>query len=163
VSRAEESENEQLTRNLNELLQEVRVAQAGVQILFGFLLSIAFTERYAAASGYVKATHLCTVLFAVIAVALLIAPVAWHRMLFRLGRREEIIRVSDRFAIAGLVSLALAMTGTALLLAEVSIGGWPAILAGGLVGLGFALIWFVLPARERRRGPNQKRIDEEKQ
>lgn len=107
MSRAEESEHEQLARNLNELLQEVRVAQVGVQILFGFLLSIAFTERYAAASSYVKGTHLITVLFAVIAVGLLIAPVAWHRFLFRMGRREEVIGISDRFAMAGLVSLAI--------------------------------------------------------
>lgn len=147
---AEESKNEQLARNLNELLQEVRVAQAGVQILVGFLLSIAFTDRYAHASAYVKATHLLTVLFAVAAVALLIAPAAWHRMLFRQGLRAEIIQISDRFAIAGLVSLAIAMSGTAMLLAEVAIGGWLAVLIGALVGLGFALIWFILPARARR-------------
>ena len=152
MSRAEESEQQRLTRNLNELLQELRVAQAGVQILFGFLLSIAFTERYAAANGFIKATHLLTVLFAVVSAASLIAPVAWHRMLFRLGRREEIIRISDRFAMAGLVSLALAMSGTVMLVAEVALGGRPAIVAGALVGLGFALIWFVVPAWERRRG-----------
>jgi MFS family permease len=160
MSRAEESEQQQLTRNLNELLQELRVAQAGVQILFGFLLSIAFTERYAAAGGYVKATHLLTVLFSVVSIALLIAPVAWHRMLFRLGRREEIIRSSDRFAMAGLVSLALAMTGTVGLLAEVALGGWPAIVAGALVGLGFALIWFIMPARQRRQGADRELTDE---
>jgi hypothetical protein len=150
MSRAEESKNEQLTRNLNELLQEVRVAQAGVQILVGFLLSIAFTDRYAHASGYVKATHLLTVLFAMAAVALLIAPAAWHRMLFRQGLREELIGISDRFAMAGLVSLAVAMSGTAMLLAEVALGGWPAALTGAVIGLGFGLLWFVFPARARR-------------
>lgn len=150
MSRAEDSDNEQLARNLNELLQEVRVAQAGVQILFGFLLSIAFTERYARASEYIKVTHLITVLFAIISVALLIAPAAWHRMLFRQGRREDIIRFSDRFAVAGLVTLAIAMSGTGVLLAEVAIGGWPTIVVGALVGLGFAMVWFILPARHRR-------------
>jgi predicted membrane channel-forming protein YqfA (hemolysin III family) len=152
VSRAEEAEHEQLARNLNELLQEIRVAQAGVQILFGFLLSIAFTERYANADAFVKTTYMVTVLFAAGAVALLTAPAAWHRMLFRLGRREEIIKISDRLAIAGLGSLAAALCGTVLLLAEVVLGGWPAVLVSLLVGAGFGLLWFVLPARRRRAG-----------
>lgn len=151
MSRAEESKSARLARNLSELLQEVRVAQAGVQILFGFLLSIAFTDRYARASGYIKATHLITVLFAVGAVALLIAPAAWHRMLFRQGQREELIAISDRFAQAGLVSLAFAMSGTAMLLAEVVLGAWPAVVVGALAGLGFASIWFVFPGRMRNR------------
>lgn len=150
MSRADESEGEQLARNLNELLQEVRVAQAGVQILVGFLLSIAFTERYAQAGAFIKTTHLLTVLFAVTAVALLIAPAAWHRMLFRQGLRAQVIRISDRFAIAGLASLAFAMSGTAMLLAEVAFGGWLPALVGVLVGLGFAAIWFIFPARARR-------------
>jgi membrane protein YdbS with pleckstrin-like domain len=158
MSRAEESEQEQLTRNLNELLQEVRVAQAGVQILFGFLLSIAFTDRYAKSGVDVKAIHLFTVLFAVIAVALLIAPVAYHRMLFRLGRREEIIEVSDRLAQAGLISLALAMSGTVLLLTQVAIGPWASIPSAVLIALGFAVLWFVFPARRRRRGPRRERV-----
>ena len=152
MSRAEESEGQQLARNLNELLQELRVAQAGVQILFGFLLAVAFTERYASASGYLKGIHLITVLFAVIAIASLIAPVAWHRLLFRLGRREEIIRVSDRFAVIGLISLAVAMSGTVVLLVEVAVGGWPAIVAGVLAALGFAVVWFAMPGWQRQRG-----------
>jgi len=149
MSHPEETEHQQLTRNLNELLQEVRVAQAGVQILFGFLLSIAFTDRYAESGWAVKATHLITVLFAVISVALLIAPVAYHRMLFRRGRREEIIRSSDRFAIAGLMSLAIAMTGTVLLLAQIALVPWAAIPIAILIGLGFAFLWFLYPARRR--------------
>jgi predicted membrane channel-forming protein YqfA (hemolysin III family) len=157
VSRAEESESEQLARNLNELLQEIRVAQAGVQILFGFLLSIAFTERYASTSDYVRATHLITVLFSTAAVALLTSPAAWHRMLFRLGRRETIINAADRFAIVGLACLAVAMTGTVLLLSEMIVGGWPAIVLATLAGIGFALVWFALPMRHRLRGPDRER------
>jgi uncharacterized membrane protein (UPF0182 family) len=149
MSHAEESEHQQLARNLNELLQELRVTQGGVQILFGFLLSIAFTDRYARAADYVKATHLITVLFAVIAVALLVAPVAYHRLLFRLGLRERIINTANRFAVAGMISLALAMSGTVMLLVEVTLGGWTAIPFGFLTCLGFVLIWFALPARQR--------------
>jgi hypothetical protein len=137
-----------LARNLNELLQELRVAQAGVQILFGFLLSIAFTERYGSADIYIRATHLITVLFAACAVALLTAPAAWHRMLFRRGRREDVI---NRFAILGLACLAVAMTGTILLLGEVIIGGWVAIALGVVAALLFGTLWFAWPLRERGR------------
>ncbi|KAA2261027.1 hypothetical protein F0L68_18905 [Solihabitans fulvus] len=147
----EESEQQRLARNLGELLQELRVAQAGVQILFGFLLSVAFTERYAHADEFVRVTHLVTVLFSAAAAMLLTAPASWHRLLFRHGRRAEIIRVANVFALSGLVALACAMTGTVLLLGEVVLGGWAAILLGVLAGLGFLTLWFALPLRERLR------------
>lgn len=159
MSQTDESRNEQLTRNMNELLQEIRVAQAGIQILFGFLLTIAFTERYAATGGYVRVIHLVTVLFATAAVALLTTPAAWHRLLFRQGRREKIIQVADVTAVVGLGCLAVAMTGTVLLIAEMIIGGWPAVLLAALAALGFLLLWFLLPIRERRRGPARERSE----
>ncbi|GAB2978298.1 DUF6328 family protein [Saccharothrix stipae] len=151
VSQAEESHQRRLARNLNELLQELRVAQAGVQILFGFLLSIAFTERYASADAYVRGTHLITILFAACAVALLTAPAAWHRLLFRRGRREDVIEVANRFAIAGMAFLAVAMVGTVLLLGEVIVGGWVAIALGGFALVLFGTLWFAWPWHERSR------------
>jgi predicted membrane channel-forming protein YqfA (hemolysin III family) len=151
MSKPEESDHARLKRNLNELLQELRVAQAGVQILFGFLLSIVFTDRYREVGQYVRITHLLTVLFAAASVALLTAPVAWHRVLFRRGRREDVIAVAHRFTLAGLGALAATMTGTVLLLAEVVIGGWVAIVVGVAAAVGFASLWFVLPWRERHR------------
>ncbi|MFJ6672860.1 DUF6328 family protein [Actinosynnema sp. NPDC091369] len=151
MSQAEESHQRRLARNLNELLQELRVAQAGVQILFGFLLSIVFTERYASADSYIRATHLITILFAGGAVALLTAPAPWHRLLFRRGRREDVIEVANRFAIAGLACLALAMTGTILMLGEVIVGGWIAILMGVFAALVFGTLWFAWPWHERKR------------
>jgi MFS family permease len=149
VSEAEESEQQQLARNFSELLQELRVAQAGVQILFGFLLSVAFTDLYAKADGYIKVTHFITVLFATAAVALLTAPAAWHRILFRHGRRRQIINAASKMAIIGMVCLAVAMTGTVLLISEVVLGGWLPILIAVLVAAGFAALWIVLPVRER--------------
>ncbi len=149
MSEAEESEQQQLARNLGELLQELRVAQAGVQILFGFLLSIAFTDRYAHAETYIRITHFVTVLFATAATALLTAPAAWHRILFRHGRREQIIRNGNRFALAGLVCLAVAMAGTVLLIGQVVFGGWVPILIAGLVAIAFGVLWFALPVRDR--------------
>lgn len=151
MSNAEESHNRRLARNLNELLQELRVSQAGVQILFGFLLSIVFTDRYASADTYVKTTHLITVLFTTAATALLTAPVAWHRVLFRLGRREQIITVANKLAVSGLVCLAVAVTGTVLLISEMVFGGWGAVAVAVITAIGFATLWLLLPWRERLR------------
>jgi MFS family permease len=160
VSEAEESEQRRLARNLSELLQELRVAQAGVQILFGFLLSIAFTDRYAAADSYIRVTHFITVLFATAATALLTAPAAWHRILFRHGRRERIISVANKLAVAGLICLAVAVTGTVLMISEVILGGWGAVIVGVLTAVGFSMLWLVLPWRERSRGPAPERADD---
>jgi hypothetical protein len=159
VSDAERSEQQQLARNLAELLQELRVAQAGVQILFGFLLSVAFTDRYARADGYVHVTHLVTVLLATAATALLTAPAAWHRVLFRRGRRERLIAMATKSALAGLVCLALAVSGTVLLITEVVIGGWSAIAIAAAAAVGFGALWFLWPVRERARGPAPERVD----
>ncbi|MBM7773412.1 hypothetical protein JOD54_003616 [Actinokineospora baliensis] len=146
----EESPQQRLTRNLNELLQELRVAQAGVQILFGFLLSIAFTEVYTRdANTFERATHLVAVLFAVASVGLLTAPAAWHRILFRQGKRAEIMRLATRTTIAGMVCLSLAVTASVLLLAEMVIGGWGAFAVAGVCGLLIMLLWFAVPIRER--------------
>lgn len=147
---SEESERERINRNVNELLQELRVAQAGVQILFGFLLAVAFTDAYARASGFQRGVHLVTMLFATAAVALFTTPVAWHRMLFRRGQRPEIVEVANTMALAGLVCLALAMVGTVLLVTDVVLGGWPAAVITVLASAGFGLLWFVLPLRARR-------------
>ncbi|HEX6342998.1 DUF6328 family protein [Umezawaea sp.] len=151
MSEAEESDQERLRRNLNELLQELRVVQAGVQILFGFLLSIVFTDRYREVDQYIRITHLVAILFAATSVALLTAPAAWHRALFRRGRREDVIEITHRFTMIGLGTLAAAMTATVLLLGEVIVGGWIAIVFGVVAGLGFATLWFLLPWRERHR------------
>jgi hypothetical protein len=157
VSEAEESHQRRLARNINELLQELRVAQAGVQILFGFLLSIAFTEKYSSVGGYVRVTHLVTVLCAAVAVAFLTAPAAWHRVLFRQGRREDVVRHGNTFALVGLAFLAVAMTGTVLLLAEVILGGWPAVVVGVLAFIVFAGLWFVVPFASSERAQDGER------
>jgi hypothetical protein len=149
VSKPEESERERLARNLNELLQELRVAQAGVQILFAFLLSIAFTEPYARASEFQRYTHLVTILLATGSAALLIAPASWHRVLFRRRRREQIVDIGNGFALAGLALLGAAMTGTVLLVADVVLGGWPATVIAVVTGLVFTVLWFLLPLRSR--------------
>lgn len=158
MSEAEESDQRRLARNVNELLQELRVAQAGVQILFGFLLSIAFTDKYASTGTYIRVTHLATVLCAAIAVAFLTAPAAWHRVLFRQGRREDVVAAGNTFALIGLAFLALAMTGTVLLLAEVILGKWPSVAVGVTAFVIFSGLWFAVPFASSRRARERKRL-----
>jgi predicted membrane channel-forming protein YqfA (hemolysin III family) len=146
-----EPRNTRLTRNLSELLQELRVAQAGVQILFAFLLAVVFTDRFANAGTFTHALHLITVLLATTSAALLIAPAAWHRVLFRKRRREDIIRVANHCAIFGLALLATAMTGTVLLIAQVIVGfTWGTVISAGVAAL-FGFLWFIFPLQIRSR------------
>jgi hypothetical protein len=152
----DESEQERLARNMGELLQELRVAQTGVQILFAFLMSAVFTARFANATTFQSATAIVTVLLTTASAALLMAPAAWHRLYFRQGRRVDIIAWGNRFAIAGLALLAAAMTGAVLLVTDTVVGGWPAILMSACAGLLFALMWFVLPLARRRHAPMDK-------
>lgn len=149
AGRREETEHQQLVRNVNELLQELRVAQTGVQILFAFLLTVAFTPVFDRASGFVKGLHLVTVLLAGGSVALLTAPAAWHRMLFQRRRRPDVVRIGNRFALAGLATLAMAMTCTVLLVAEVVVGGPLAFVLAGTSAVTFAALWFGWPALRR--------------
>jgi hypothetical protein len=145
VIQPEETEPQRLSRNLAELLQELRVAQNGVQVLFGFLLTLAFTERYAAAGEFIHVVHVVTTSLAAAAAAFLIAPAAWHRILFRHGRREQIIRNASASALIGLVLLAAAMTGTLLLIGHLVFGGVVAAVLSTGFGLLFLVLWFVLP------------------
>jgi predicted membrane channel-forming protein YqfA (hemolysin III family) len=146
---ATETRDEQLTRNVSELLQELRVAQGGVQFLFGFLLAVAFTEHYARASGLEQVVHLVAVVFATAAVACLTAPAAWHRLLFRHGQRPQILRAANTLTVAGLAFLAVSMTATVFLLFEVVAGPAVAIVTTTLFAALFAALWFVLPLRIR--------------
>jgi len=154
-----ESHDEQLARNVSELLQELRVAQAGVQFLFGFLLAVAFTEHYARASGFEQVVHLTAVVFATASVALLTAPAAWHRLLFRQGQRPQILRVANRLMVAGLACLAIAMTATVLLLFKVVAGPAVATVFTVLIALMFLVLWFLLPLRTRANGDDDNGDD----
>jgi len=147
-----ESRDEKLARNVSELLQELRVAQAGVQFLFGFLLAVAFTEHYARASGFEQVIHLVAVVFATTSVACLTAPAAWHRLLFRQGQRPQILRVANVLTVVGLACLAIAMTATVLLLFKVVAGTVVAVIVTLVFAVMFGVLWFVLPLRARLNG-----------
>lgn len=140
-----ESREQRLARNVAELLQELRVAQTGVQFLLAFLLAVAFTDRYQRESTFVHTVHLVDVTVTAVASALLIAPAAWHRLMFREGRREAVLRHGNRCAVAGLAFLCVAISGTVLLVADVVVGGVYGAVLAAAVALVISGLWFVAP------------------
>jgi hypothetical protein len=148
---ADEDKHAQLTRNLNELLQELRVMQTGVQILTGFLLTIPFTARFGEINASERFIYLAVLCGSVVATALITAPVAFHRTLFRRGEREWIVEAANRAARYGLAALALTMAGVVWLVFDVVVGAPTSHVAAGIsVGL-FALLWGIWPVASRRR------------
>jgi Family of unknown function (DUF6328) len=103
----DETELQSVDRHFNELLQELRVAQTGVQILFAFLLGLAFSPRFPDLTGGQQATYLVTLVLSAVSAALLIAPVGYHRTVFRRRLRPQLVTTGHRYAIAGLILLAL--------------------------------------------------------
>lgn len=155
VSGRPESEAERLDRNFNELLQELRVAQAGTQILFAFLLTVAFTPYIQGAAAFEHRLLAATLVLAALATVLLIAPVPLHRMMFRQQMKGTIVEVSARLASAGLVLLLLAMLGGCLLALDALLDRTTAYLVTAGVAVWFAAFWLLLPVGLRvwgRRG-----------
>jgi Family of unknown function (DUF6328) len=146
----DETELQSVDRHFNELLQELRVAQTGVQILFAFLLGLAFTPRFPDLTGGQQAIYLVTLVLSAISAALLIAPVGYHRTVFRQRLRPQLVKTGHRYAVAGLVLLLLALVGAVQLAASFVLGAWATLLAAALAGL-FALLWFVIPLIHRIR------------
>lgn len=144
-----ETDLERLDRNLNELLQELRVTQTGVQVLFAFLLALPFAQRFEQVTALQKGVYLATLLFSAAATAFLIAPVAHHRLVFRLNDKARVVFLANLFAIAGIAFLALAMTSAIFLAVDVLYRApLVAIVTAGIGSL-FALLWFVLPVARR--------------
>lgn len=141
----EESGPVQLARNMGELLQELRVAQAGVQILFAFLLSVTFSARFSQTNSLQRTTLVITILLATAAAVLLMAPVVWHRLYFRKGKRAGIVRWGSRCALGGALLLAAAMAGTVFVTTSAITGSVVAAVLAGCIVLLFAAVWLVLP------------------
>jgi hypothetical protein len=138
-------------RAYGEILQEVRVAQTGVQILFAFLLTLAFTSRFASVTQFQRYVYVLTLMLCAAAAALLIAPAAFHRVVYRRRLKHHLVRIANRLALSGLVLLLLALVSALLLILDVVIGLGPALLlTAGALGW-FAAWWFGLPAWSRIR------------
>lgn len=141
---------ERADRNFLELLQELRVIQTGVQILFAFLLTLAFTARFPELDSFQRGTYIGTLLLSVLAAVLFTAPAALHRALFRRGAKRLIVDVSARFAAIGLAVLALALSGAVLLVVDVVLGrGYGVSVAVAALAV-CAGSWAVLPLWLRR-------------
>ena len=146
----DESEEERNDRNLAELLQELRVAGLGVQVLFGFLLSLPFTSQFSKLGSGERDLYLATLVLAAVATALLLGPVAYHRLVFRQRQKEELVRAANVMAIAGLATVGLAISAAVLLVTGFVASGLPAILITVAVALMFGLLWFAFPLARRR-------------
>jgi hypothetical protein len=151
----DESRAHQLDRNWAELLQELRVIGTGVQILFAFLLGIAFQARFGQTTTFQRGVYVVTLLLSAMAAALLIAPVAVHRFLFRAGLKDELVAVSNALSVVGLIVLSISMVGAVLLTCDWIAGG----VVGAICAAGTAVVfvsgWFAFPLWLRRRADHQ--------
>jgi hypothetical protein len=141
----DETPTEQLDRNWSDLLQELRVAQTGVQILTGLLLTLPFQPRFVQLPGYLHGVYLVTVALSVGATGLLIAPVGLHRALFRQHARGTLVDAGHSLALAGLALLGLAVTGVVFLIFSTVLGAVGGTVAGACAFVLLATLWGVLP------------------
>ena len=148
---AEEAPDERLNRELIELLNELRVALPGAQVLFAFLLTVPFSDRFQDLTGSQRAFYFATFVGTTIATGLFMAPTAYHRIRFRDGDKERMLRTSNRFAIVGIGFLALSVTMAVILTADLLFGLATAMLVGLATFVFLAWIWFAIPVTRKIR------------
>jgi len=143
----DETPDEVLDRNTGELLQELRVTITGVQVLFGFLLTLPFSSRFADLSTFGTTLYTVTLMATALSAIALIAPVSFHRTVFRHRERAELVRQGDRLLVAGLALLLLAVVSAVLLVLDVVLGRGSALAGGAVVALAGVTTWYLLPMR----------------
>jgi hypothetical protein len=142
---------DQLDRHFSEVLQELRVSQTGVQILFAFLLTLAFSARFEDISDFGRDVYVVTLLSTAAATACFIAPVPYHRIVFRKGLRSDLVNAANWYARAGLVFLLISIGGSILLVTHVVLGNvWAGWLTALVVTINVTL-WYVIPLWRRSR------------
>jgi hypothetical protein len=144
-----ESDKERIDRELIELLNELRVALPGVQVLFAFLLVVPFQQRFSTVTSFQKTTYFVTLLLAAASCAFLIAPSAHHRILFRAREKEHLLRTANALAIAGIGFLAAAIVGVLTLITDYLYGTTTTIIVTAMSAAVFAALWYALPLRRR--------------
>lgn len=144
-----ESESQRNNRNLSDLLQELRVAGLGVQVLFGFLLSLPFSVRFSMLNGAQRDLYEATLLLAALSIALLVSPVAYHRWVFRRHEKAKLLRFANTQALVGLSTVALAISCAVWLIVTVVGLAWPIALFAAATTASYAMLWFVLPLFDR--------------
>jgi hypothetical protein len=145
----DETPDEQLDRNTIELLNELRVAGAGIQVMFAFLLVVPFNVGWSKTSSFERTVYFVTLALVAVATFLLMAPPVQHRLLFRHHEKRYLVTVANRLAIAGMAFLALGFTGILVLLSDYTVGGIAPIIAGVLTLALTGGLWFALPLARR--------------
>jgi cation transport ATPase len=148
---SDETADQRENRQLTELLNELRVALPGVQMLFGFLLAVPFSQRFAAISDDQRALYYTAFLSAAGASVCFIAPTSFHRIVWQRGKKGMLLRVSNLLAIAGTVFLATSITAVVLFITSYLYGSAQAALAGGVVLAALVTLWYVMPLVVRIR------------
>jgi hypothetical protein len=146
-----ETPHERLDRNLTELVGELRVALPGVQVLFAFLLTVPFNQRFEDTTQFQKDVYLITLLSTAVATALLLAPSTLHRIQFRRDDKRYIVHTANRYAIAGFAALLVSVTCAVLLVTDFVYSNATAAIATTAIALVLAVCWFVLPVMRRMR------------
>jgi Family of unknown function (DUF6328) len=149
-----EAEKQRLNRNLDQLLQELRVVLPGVQVLFAFLLAVPFSSRFGEVDGFERDVYFVALLLSAVSVALLMAPSIQHRILFRREQKRYLVALGSAQAIAGMTALALAIVLSLVLVAHFLFGPGAAWMAGGLSFVLFAAIWYAVPIERRSSNRN---------
>lgn len=147
----QETEEERADRRWSDLLQELRVAQTGVQILFGFLLAVVFQPRFAELSVADRNIYVVTVLLGAATAATLIGPVSYHRLLTGRRLKPQTVTWASRLTVLGLVLLFCTMCSALLLILRVTLHNGLALWLAGGMALWFLICWFAFPLRERVR------------
>jgi small basic protein len=150
----DETENERLDRNWNEILQELRVIQTGTQILTGFLLTLAFQQRFTDLDAYQVDTYLALVIVAGLTTVLGLTPVSLHRALFRKQAKSTIVKIANRILKITLAFVGITLVGTVMLIFDVVVGRFAGLTAGVVTLVVVALVWLALPygaARDLKR------------
>jgi hypothetical protein len=146
-----ESDQERRNRELIELLNELRVALPGVQVLFAFLLAVPFQKRFPVLASRDRAVLYAALLATALSTALLIAPSSYHRLRWRDHDKEKLLELSNRLTIVGLLCLALSVNCVVFLVSDFVYGLRAACPATAVVAIVFALLWYGLPFRQALR------------
>lgn len=152
----DESEAERLDRNFEDLLQELRVSQNGTQILFAFLLTVPFSNGFEKVTDFQRAVYFAALLLAGLSAAMLIAPAAMHRMLFRRGLKKELMQAATRVTLGGQVILIAAVAVSVFLIGDYLYNHAVATILGLAMAAYWTLWFFIVPLRIRQRHADQR-------
>ena len=156
----EESAGERTNRELIELLNELRVVLTGVQVLFAFLLTVPFSQRFNELDAADRKVYYSAVITTAVATMLLMAPTAHHRLRFRSGVKENLLRVANVLALLGVALLAVAISLVTYLITDIVYDATAAAIAAACLAAGFVIVWFLIPLAFRPDGESAAANDD---